>query len=200
MATSQDTQQVTALPKQGRNPPVLCPCRAAGPPTAPNPGKRQAMAALRGSRHRSSVRPELQRYPVDAVALSGRRRSIVKDVAEMPAAVPAVNLCTRHEERAVSRGADSTRDCLPEAGPACSAIELGRRGIHRQVASSAHESAGTLLLVERARAGPLGAVPPQHAVLSGREDSPPFFVSAHDFKFPARSVRSDHGRSGGRCQ
>ena len=71
-----------------------------------------------------SVRDEIQRYPINAVAQMARWRAIVKDVPKMAAAVRAMNLGSDHAKGSISGGLNSPLDRIIEAGPAGSAFEL----------------------------------------------------------------------------
>src|SRR5579871_5958713 len=61
---------------------------------------------------------------VDAIALMGRRRPIVEDVAEMAAAGRAMDLGPLHAKTVVRRCLDAAGDRLVEARPAGAALEL----------------------------------------------------------------------------
>ena len=67
-----------------------------------------------------------------------------------------------------------------EARPPAAALELGVRVEQLLAASGANKDAGPLLLVERARAGPLGRVPAQYRVLPRLEPGAPLGVAVLD--------------------
>src|ERR1700759_1332258 len=101
------------------------------------------MRALRRRRRRGV---EDQAETVDAVAQSGRLRTVVEDVAEMAATAPAMHLGAHHAEGAILGLADIALDRLVEARPTRAALELGLRGEHRQVAAGAGEGALAVLV------------------------------------------------------
>src|SRR3954466_6675162 len=89
----------------------------------------------RGRRRGMEDQPET----VDAVAQSGRLRTVVEDVAEMAAAAPAMHLGAEHAVGAVLGLADIALDRLVEARPSRAALELGVGRKQRQVAAGAGE-------------------------------------------------------------
>src|SRR6266567_1105529 len=100
--------------------------RKAIPADAPtvSPGLRGAprLAAHGAS---ASLRFELQRRRVDAVAQARRLRAVVEDVAEMAATITALHLGTPHAEAAVGFGFDSLLlGRRPKTGPAGSGVKL----------------------------------------------------------------------------
>ena len=104
-------------------------------------------------------RLEVHRLAVDAVAQAGGRRAVREDMAEMAAAIGAMDLDAVHAVAAILRGADSALKRLVEARPAGAALEFLAGLEQLLVATGAGEGAGALLVVERAGAGALGAVP-----------------------------------------
>src|SRR5262249_35595626 len=82
------------------------PYRLGGPSTLGGP------VALRLGGH------EFQRNPIDAVTLAGGRRTVVKHVAEMPAAAAAMHLLPYHAEGVVRVHEHSAVDWRIEARPA----------------------------------------------------------------------------------
>ena len=89
------------------------------------PGGRSAAAERAGLRL-SSSRVELQRAGVDAVALAGRVRAVVEDVAQVAAAARADDLGAPHEEAVVGPGLDPVvGHRVPEARPPGAGVELG---------------------------------------------------------------------------
>src|SRR5215469_15120547 len=119
---------------------------------------------------------EVERDAVHAVALAGRVRSVVEDMAEMPAAPAAVDFGSRHEEAAVGFGSDCFVERCPEAGPAGAAVEFGVGRKQQLPAAGAMVEPGPILLVERARPGALCAVLPQHPILCRRQFAPPLLL------------------------
>ena len=80
---------------------------------------------LRAQASTAVGRLEGQRHAVDAVALAGRRRAVVEDVAEMTAAAAAMDFGAGHEQRIVDLEADRIGQRFPETRPAGAGIELG---------------------------------------------------------------------------
>src|SRR5437763_15245976 len=100
----------------------------------------------------------------------------------MSAATPAMYLGARQQQHVVGRGANGIRQRAMEARPAALAVDLGLRREHGKLATRAHEGALPLLLVQRARAGSLGAAQPQHVVLRLAEEGAPLAVALLDFE------------------
>src|SRR5450631_2987163 len=96
---------------------------------------------------------EFQSNTIHAVAQAGRRRAIVKDMAEMPATTPAMHLGAFHEKTPVGFGAHGTIYRAPETRPACPALEFGFRFEERQFAARAGEDSLAMLVNERAAEG-----------------------------------------------
>ena len=121
--------------------------------------RRAAPARAAGRFRQAATRPnglgrdELQRDAVVAVALAGRLRAVVEDVALVAAAARAVVLGARNEHLEVGLGRHARPDGGVEARPAGAALELRLRREQRQVAAGADEAALALLVVERADAG-----------------------------------------------
>src|SRR5690242_15299478 len=105
----------------------------------------QANSACRGA-----GRLEIQRQTVDAVAQAGGRRAVVEDMAEMPAAAPAVDFGALHDECVVRSGSDRIRQGLPEARPACAGFEFRLGRIKGKIAARAMEGSGAVFIEERA--------------------------------------------------
>ena len=80
------------------------------------------------------------------------------------------------KKAAVLGGADRAFQRLVEAGPAGAALELGVGCEQFLAAAGAGEYAVALLGVQRAGAGPLGAMLAQHLVLRGRQLRAPLLV------------------------
>src|SRR4051812_23392264 len=96
---------------------------------------------------------------------------------EMPAAARAVGFHPRHSMAAVGRRGDRAVDGAVEARPSGAALELGVRREERLPAGAADEHAVTLLAVQRAGAGALCPVLPQHVKLLGGQGLAPLLVS-----------------------
>src|SRR5579863_5324300 len=110
---------------------------------------------------------KIERHAVHAIALAGRRRPIVENMAQMPAATAAMHLGANHEKAAVARRFDRAVERRREARPAGAAVEFGAGVEQLLTAAGAMIDPGTVLLVERAGSGALGAVLAQDAILLG---------------------------------
>src|SRR6266852_6176526 len=104
-----------------------------------------------------SLRLEIHRDAVDAVAQVRRRRAVVEYVAEMAAAAAAMHLGARHAVAAIDRGLDRARLRIVEARPAGAALEFALRDEQRLAAARAGKRARALLVIERAAARHRGA-------------------------------------------
>src|SRR5882757_6667274 len=122
---------------------------------------------------RDSIRVEIHRPPVDAVALMRRRRAVGEAMAEMTAAAAAVHLGAHHAVAAVRRRFDRTRLGIVEARPARPALEFALGDEQLLSASRAGECAGALLEVQRAASRRLGAVLAHDVKLLWREQLAP---------------------------
>jgi hypothetical protein len=71
-----------------------------------------------------SVRREIHRNSVDAVAQMGWRGPVVKDVPEMASTIRAMNLGSDHAEGSINGCLDGTHDWIVEAGPTRAAFEF----------------------------------------------------------------------------
>mmetsp|Transcript_38213 Transcript_38213/g.89839 ORF Transcript_38213/g.89839 Transcript_38213/m.89839 type:complete len:228 (-) Transcript_38213:53-736(-) len=112
---------------------------------------------------------------VDAVPLVGVGHLLsLEDVAQVAAAAAAHDLDAGHPHAFVGHRDHAALDDPVEGGPTAAAVELGGRRVERLLAARAHEVAvlGRELVV-LARARPLGALLPQHAVLLARQALPP---------------------------
>jgi hypothetical protein len=107
---------------------------------------------------------------VVAIALAGGPGSVVKDMALMAAAAPAVILSARNQQPKVLAGRDGVGQGLPKTGPAGAAVEFGCGGKQRQLAAAAQILTCALLLVEGTAEGSLSAMFAQH-LKSGRAQS-----------------------------
>src|SRR5215472_3414182 len=126
--------------------------------------------------------PEIERAAVHAIAQPGRLGAVVEDVAEMPAAFLAMHLGAGHKEAAVDRGLDRPVHRLIKTRPAAAAVELAVALEQRGAAAGAVIGAGIVFLVERAGAGPLGAVLAQHLKLLRRQLPAPLVLAHRDIE------------------
>src|SRR6185503_12766188 len=89
---------------------------------------------------------ELERRAVHAIALAGRLGAIREDMAEMAAALGAMDLGSGHEVAGVGRGLDGVGDRRPEGRPARAAFVLGTRVEQGLAAAGTAEGASALLV------------------------------------------------------
>src|SRR5258706_2829884 len=108
---------------------------------------------------------ENQRDAVIAPALSGGLRSVVEDVAVMPAAACAMVFGARKNQFEIATGVERTGQGGKKTRPAGAAVELHLRGVDRQVAGRAMEHALAFFIVQRAAERSLGALLAQHIEL-----------------------------------
>src|SRR6185369_4467037 len=108
---------------------------------------------------------ELERRAVHAIALAGGLGAIREDMAEMAAALGAMDLGAGHEVAGVGRCVDRALHRCPEGRPARAAFVLGARFEQGLAAAGAAEGAGALFVVQRAGERPLGAMVAQHVML-----------------------------------
>src|SRR6185437_2041549 len=73
---------------------------------------------------RASLRFELQRDTIDAIAQMRRRRAVIENMAEMAAAIGAMHFGAHHAVSAIGGGLDRARDRIVEARPAGAALEF----------------------------------------------------------------------------
>ncbi len=111
---------------------------------------------------------------------AGRARAVLEDMSEMAPASAAMHFGAGHEMAAVNRGRDRPVLRLEEARPPGPALILRGRVEELLAAAGARERPLALLLVERARAGALGSVLPEHLKLLRRELLLPLFVGLGD--------------------
>src|SRR6188474_1155026 len=130
----------------------------------------------------SGPRLEIERDAVDAVAETGRRRTVRKNVAQVSAAAAAVHLGARHAVGLVHGRADGSVERGKEAGPPGTALELAAGGEECLAAAGTAERTRALLLQKRARAGRFGIVAAQHRVLLRRQRAAPFLVCLFNWK------------------
>src|SRR6186997_610353 len=124
-----------------------------------------------------------QPKPVDAIAQTGRLRSVLEDVPHVSAAAAAVDFRARHPERRVLGFANGIVERFPEARPAGAALIFGFRGEQRQVAAGAGEDALAFFFQQWARTWPLGAMLAQDLILLRRELRAPFGVGLFHLEF-----------------
>src|SRR4051812_30712972 len=149
-------------------------------PSIANHVRSRPRISLRFIRATSLFRLEIHRYAVDAIAQSGRRRAIRKDVAEMAAAAAAMRFSASHAVGTVVRFLDRARFRIVEARPAGAALELLLRLEQLLPAARAGEGAGALLVIERAASRPLGAVLAHDVELLGRQNLAPLGLGVGD--------------------
>src|SRR6478672_11861786 len=101
---------------------------------------------------------ELQRRAVHAVALASGDRTVIEDMAEMPAAPRAMHFGAMHQQAAIFRRADSIRLRRIEAGPSAAAFVFRLRIEQGLAAAGADKHPFALFTVQRTGAGRLGAV------------------------------------------
>ena len=85
-----------------------------------------------------SGRDKLQRHAVDAVPLTGWRRTIIEDVTKMSTTAPTMHFRARITDQVVSLCAHAIVERLPETWPAGSTIVLGLGAVQRQVTARAN--------------------------------------------------------------
>jgi hypothetical protein len=103
-----------------------------------------------------------------AIAQAGRWWPIVEDVAEMAPAATTMRFRSDHSVAFIGGSLYRIGCRIVEARPAGAAFEFPLRGEQRLIATRADECAGTLLEVQRAAAGRLGAVLAHDLVLLWR--------------------------------
>src|SRR6266851_10505020 len=109
----------------------------------------------------------------------------------MTAAAAAVDFAPQHPKGAVFGLADGVVERLIKTRPAGATLEFRLRGEQRQVAAGAGEGALAVLLEQRARSRPLGALLAQDFILLRRQLRAPFRIGLFDLEL-LRGV-------GGRC-
>src|SRR5688572_32607800 len=100
----------------------------------------------------------------------------------MAAAAAAMDLGPGREQCVILFRAHRALDRLEEARPAGAAVIFGLRAVDGQRAAGADEGAAAMLLVERRRAGPLGAGLPENAILLRAEDGAPLLRRFNDLE------------------
>ena len=120
---------------------------------------------------------QLQRRGVDAVAQTGGRRTIGKNVAEMPFTPAAEDLHSPHGVAVVGSGLQGGRIVgLPIARPTGSRFEFRIGAKQGLAATRTAVHAGSLRLPVFPRERPLGTLAPQNVVLLARQAFLPFRV------------------------
>src|SRR5271157_2242896 len=118
---------------------------------------------------------------VDAVTQARGSGSVVEHVSQMSIAGAAEDLGTGHPHAAIILGADVLRIYrLPEAGPACSGVELRGRIEQRRAAADAPVDALVLVVPVLPREGRLSAFLTGHMVLLGGQFASPLSVALGD--------------------
>src|SRR4030095_4010319 len=125
----------------------------------------------------NSGQPELQRYPVHTIALAGRRRAVVEDMAEVPTTAVAVDCRAGDADDKIGRDADRAFDWDGEARPAGAAVIFGSRTEQGLAAAGANEDPLAMLVVKRAGAGALSRLVAKHGVSGGAQPLSPFGVA-----------------------
>src|SRR5205807_10529557 len=100
----------------------------------------------------------------------------------MATAAAAVYFGAQHAEHPIFGLAEGVIERLIEARPAGAALELGLRGEQRQVAAGAGEDALAMLVEERARTRPFGALLAQDIILLRRQLRAPLRVGLLDLE------------------
>src|SRR5688572_30466508 len=95
---------------------------------------------------------------VHTVPQPGRPRAVLEDMPEVAFAARTVHLCPFHPEFPVGCRLDRTLDWRPETRPAGTAVKLCVRREEVRAAARAPEYPVPVLLIKRARAGPLGSM------------------------------------------
>jgi hypothetical protein len=102
---------------------------------------------FRSIREESAARFEFQGDAIHAVAQTGRGRAIVKDVAKMAAAAPAMHLGAFHPQTPVDVRAHRAFDRTPETRPSSgAAVEFGLRLEKQQGAVGANKDTPAMLV------------------------------------------------------
>src|ERR1700682_3422786 len=123
----------------------------------------------------------LQRGRVDAVALAGRRWSVLEDMTEVASAAAAMHLDPLHSVARVARRGDGARvGRTREAGPARPAVELLLGAEELRAATRAEIAAGLVIVPELAAEGALGARLSEHAGLLERQLAAPLIIALVD--------------------
>src|SRR5690242_5176640 len=123
-----------------------------------------------------SVRLEVHRRAVHAIAIPRRLRPIGEHVAKMAAALAAMHFGAAHEEAAILGGAYRAVQRLVEAGPTSATFEFCIRSKQLLPAAGADEFAVALLGIQRTGAGALRAMLAQHLIGGRRQLRAPLFI------------------------
>src|SRR3712207_4515268 len=123
------------------------------------------------------VRLEAERGGVDAVALSGRRGTVVEDVSLVRPARGAVHLSPAHEEAALFLSGDvRSLDGRPEAGPTRAGVVLRLGAEEGRPAAHAAINSLSFVVPVLPRECALGALLTRYSMLLGRQLAPPLLV------------------------
>src|SRR3954453_11810947 len=118
----------------------------------------------------ASLRLQLQGCRVDAVAQSGRSRTVLEHMAEMAIALRAQHLGADHAVADVALFVDMALHCGRGKGrPAAAGIELGVGFEQRLAAAGAGVNARAVLMLVFTGKRPLGRFLAQHRVLHRRQ-------------------------------
>src|SRR5688572_3808037 len=98
-----------------------------------------AFVAERAEGQGASLRLELHRHPVDAIAQAGGRRTIVEYMTKVAATAAAMHLRADHAVAVVRRCLHGPRLGIVEARPARAALEFLLRHEQRLVATRTYE-------------------------------------------------------------
>ena len=137
---------------------------------------------------------EVERDTVHAVAQAGGFWSIGEDVAQMPAAIGALNFRAHRKPRAVLGGFHGIgTERLIEARPTGARLKFGFGWKQLLATAGTGEHALSLFGVQRAGTGALGTMLAQYAIGLGAEALAPFRISFFDFAhvwltFPGHNV------------
>lgn len=121
----------------------------------------------------------------------------LKDMAQMPAAVGAHNLCPHGEQGAVLMALDGAGDAVKVGGPAAAAAEFVRGFVEgRFAAGTGVHALGGVVLVEFTGAGSFGTLFAQDAELLCDDISWVFSVASREesSRYPCSARRAIHCR------
>ena len=121
-----------------------------------------------------------QGVAVVAIAQACGRRTILKDVAVMAAAIGTVIFRAGHQQRHIATGGKGAGPGVKKAGPTSAAVEFHVGGKQHRAATSAFIDTFTLFIVERTGKRALSAMLAQDMVLLWREAPCPFRLAKGD--------------------
>ena len=125
---------------------------------------------------------KVERGAIHAVAQARGFRSIGEDMAQMPAAIGALNFRAHRKPRAVLGGFHGIgTERLIEARPTGARLKFGFGWKQLLATAGTGEYALSLFGVQRAGTGALGSVLAQHAICFGAEALAPFRIGLFDF-------------------